>query len=271
MSNTEKKSSSTLSTLDRTLDFLEILANSPEPMSAAEISNTMHITKATTYSMINSLLRKHYIERIERTGKYKLGYTYFKYGQLYSMQMDLFRSPAIYSMIVSSAKELGTRWNSIGNIFFTTDDGSVFPTIFIGSPDDISRTILFGIQAYAVAAGKIFLAQYPPEKLDLYFKTHSLIAYTPYTVIDEAKLREDFAQIREQGYAVTCQTMDVNVSCIAAPIYDASGKIRYAVSLTMQRTEMEKLNKQLDVIAEDVKQTADYISRQLGYIRPFPF
>ena len=68
------------------------------------------------------------------------------------------------------------------------------------------------------------LAQLSPAALDRYFDTVELAPYTEFTETSPARLREIIAKVREQGYAVVDQELDLNVRAIGVPVRAASGR-----------------------------------------------
>lgn len=262
----ERKTTATFSTLDRTFDFLEILGSRSEPMSASEISAAMGITKTTVYSMLNSLMRKYYVVRVEKTGKYKIGPVFYKYGQVYSHGLEYFRSPAICSFIAQTEERLSQKWRANAHTLFAAENHEVYSTHFINPyPSTLSHTLLGGVGAYALAAGRVILAHYSEVELEHYLNSHELIAYTPDTVTDKEQLKAELAIVRENNYAVVKRSIDPDISCVAVPVYDAHGKVNLALSITFEGLEMQKVDAELPAILSDLKIAAKQLSAQFGY------
>jgi DNA-binding IclR family transcriptional regulator len=87
---------------------------------------------------------------------------------------------------------------------------------------------------------------------------------TATTIADFAKFIAEIKKVRETGFAVDDLENEPGVRCVAAPIYDYTGNIVAAVSISGVEANMT-----LETIANEysrlVKEAALNISRQMGY------
>lgn len=103
---------------------------------------------------------------------------------------------------------------------------------------DSSKTVrLFdplGVVApiHASSTGKAILAWSDEDDVDQ-FLAESLERYTGRTVVDEDALREELRTIRQLGYAVNRGEWRDEVRGVAAPILDAQGRARAAISVAV--------------------------------------
>jgi DNA-binding IclR family transcriptional regulator len=87
--------------------------------------------------------------------------------------------------------------------------------------------------SYCSAVGRIFLAQLEPRLVDEYLASERLVRHTPQTVVDRGELRRILAEVRERGYAISDQEVEIGGSGLAAPVHDASGKIIAALNIAV--------------------------------------
>ena len=115
----------------------------------------------------------------------------------------------------------------------------------------------------ASAVGKAILAHFTKRELDRYMESTEFVALTPKTPTDPDKLRKELAAIRASGLAYNRDNYCEGISAIAAPVFDHSGKVVAAVSISVLS---HSLTKEKEVVCEDViaKITARF-SRLLGY------
>jgi IclR family transcriptional regulator, pca regulon regulatory protein len=101
--------------------------------------------------------------------------------------------------------------------------------------------------AYATSMGRVLLAHQPAEWLDGYLKTVELVALTPRTVTDPAKLRSTLTRIRNQGFAVVDQELEEGLRSMAVPIHDGAGTVVAAmnVSARTSRGSSEAIRREL--------------------------
>ncbi len=101
--------------------------------------------------------------------------------------------------------------------------------------------------AYATSMGRVLLAHQPAEWLDEYLKTVELVALTPRTVTDPARLRSTLTRIRNQGFAVVDQELEEGLRSMAVPIHDGAGTVVAAmnVSARTSRGSSEAIRREL--------------------------
>ncbi|MES4833835.1 IclR family transcriptional regulator C-terminal domain-containing protein, partial [Streptomyces anthocyanicus] len=90
-----------------------------------------------------------------------------------------------------------------------------------------------------------------------------LTAMTPNSITDPAALREALAAIRERGTAVESRESNPDVSCVAAPVRDRTGRVVAALSISVPMIRWsEERRAELEQLA--VKGAAD-LSERLGH------
>jgi DNA-binding IclR family transcriptional regulator len=68
------------------------------------------------------------------------------------------------------------------------------------------------------STGKIFLANLTVEEVDAILDRVGTPQFTPYTITDRSKLRQELQHIRECGYALDREEVALGRACIAVPI-----------------------------------------------------
>lgn len=87
--------------------------------------------------------------------------------------------------------------------------------------------------AHATAMGKMMLALLPEGELERRYSGKSLSAVTSHTLTDWAEFTAALAAIRKTGYALDQEEIIQGISCVSAPVLDASGRAVAAVSTSM--------------------------------------
>jgi IclR family transcriptional regulator, pca regulon regulatory protein len=103
------------------------------------------------------------------------------------------------------------------------------------------------LPAYATSMGRVLLAGQGDEWLDGYLASVQLAALTRRTITDPARLRSELMRVRQQGWAMVDEELEVGLRSIAAPIHDPRGKVIAAVNLSApaQRGDIEMLRHEL--------------------------
>ena len=90
------------------------------------------------------------------------------------------------------------------------------------------------LPAYCTSIGYVLLAHLPERELDDYLARVRLLPHTERTVTDAGKLRHQLATVRDAGYAVADQLMEIAVRSIAVPVQDAAGTVVAGMNVIVQ-------------------------------------
>jgi IclR family pca regulon transcriptional regulator len=113
-----------------------------------------------------------------------------------------------------------------------------------------SRTImLIGLSvgsrlpAYCTSLGRALMAHQPAPWLDAYFSRVKPKRLTPKSKTTERDLRRELEKVRELGYSLVDEELELGLCSLAVPVFDAQGKAVCAINVTAQtgRTSPEDL------------------------------
>jgi len=117
------------------------------------------------------------------------------------------------------------------------------------------------IPLHATSNGKVLLSGLSSDEVDN--RLPKLPSYTSDTVTSRARLRRELAEVRDQGYAVAVDELEVGLTAIAAPIRNAHGDVIASLSVSGPTFRLsEPRVKELVPVVQDA---ADEVSRRLGY------
>lgn len=88
--------------------------------------------------------------------------------------------------------------------------------------------------AHCTALGRVLLAGLSAAQLDRYFSAVTLSSYTPRTITSEHKLRDILFEVRQRGFAVVDEEMEIGLRSIAVPVRGASGATVAALGIGAQ-------------------------------------
>jgi DNA-binding IclR family transcriptional regulator len=111
--------------------------------------------------------------------------------------------------------------------------GAAMMTIAIAEPSRATRAFVDLTQllpAYATASGLAYLSYTSERNLEETLPRLGIKQHTHHTVRSAAELRERIALVRTNGCAVSAQTMEDDVTGIAAPIFDWHGQVQATLS-----------------------------------------
>ncbi len=96
------------------------------------------------------------------------------------------------------------------------------------------------LPAYCTSLGRALLAGLREPELDAYFARVKLMAYTDRTIVSETKLREVINEVRQKGYAVVEEELEIGLRSIAVPVRGASGATMAALNIGAQATRVSR-------------------------------
>jgi IclR family pca regulon transcriptional regulator len=101
------------------------------------------------------------------------------------------------------------------------------------------------LPAHATSMGRVLLAALPDAALEEYLRTVKLATLTDRTVTDPERLRAELAEVRQRGYCVIDQELELGVRSVAVPVHDADGRTVAAInsSAHASRVRLDTLHK----------------------------
>lgn len=101
----------------------------------------------------------------------------------------------------------------------------------------VSITIGTRFPAYATSMGRVLLADLNPADLDHYLSTVELEPLTPRTCTSVGQLRAELQTVRDQGWSLVDQELEIGLRSVAAPVVGPDGRAVAAVNVST-RTEV---------------------------------
>lgn len=94
------------------------------------------------------------------------------------------------------------------------------------------------LPAFSTSMGRVLLSQLPPDALTAYLNRVQLIRYTQYTLSSTSRLRTELEKVREQGYAINDQELEIGLRSIAVPIVSPSGRTEAALNTSVHASQV---------------------------------
>lgn len=217
---------SRVQSVERAAKILEALVGEVDGLGVTELSRRIKLHKSTVHRLLTTLLGLGYVEQNEESEKYRLGMKLLYLGGAILERMDL-RHEA-YDFL----KELSREVNE--TVHLVIPDG--YSALYIDKLEG-NKTIRMHSQIgrrvpmHASAVGKVILAFEDKKFVDEILK-QGLDKFTEKTIIDPNKLLKHLAEIKVQGFAVDDEENEEGIRCVGAPIFDYTGKVVGAVSVS---------------------------------------
>jgi DNA-binding IclR family transcriptional regulator len=228
-------------------------------LGVTELGRLTGIDKSTVYRLLGALQQGRLIEQNPETSKYYLGFGLVRLAGLALQHLEL---PGIAR---PHLRKLAEASQETVNLSVMTGDDKIVNIDGVSSPRMVRNVGWIGreMPIHAVSGGKVMMAYLPEERVDRIL-ARGLEAFTERTVTDAEQLRKELAQIRGQGYGTAEEELEMGLSAAAAPIWSHEGEVVAILSASGPAFRLPR--ERLVELGIEVKQVADTISHQMGYI-----
>ena len=249
--------SASVQSVDRALLVMEILATLGQA-GVTEMATELGVHKSTVSRIISVLEARGYVEQLADRGKYRLGFAIARLARATSGQLDLVKQSQ------AACDALALESGETTNLAVLDGDRIVNVAEAIG-PAGIALRTWVGqtCPAHATSSGKVLLAALDEAGLRDCLGAR-LESFTDTTVTTRSALQTELDAVRAQGWACVREELEVGLNAVAAPVYDASGEVVAALSVSGPSYRLGK--DEFDATAKRTVAAAETISRRLGFI-----
>lgn len=211
--------------LDRGLAVIKAFSREHPDLTLAEVARAVGLAPATARRFLHTLHALGYVSTDGRT--WALRPRVLELGQAYLASTTTW--DAVQARLAALAHRVGES-SSAGVL----DHGDVLYTVRVPVRRIMSMTIEIGtrIPAFASSMGRVLLAALPDAELDEFLDHLRPYPVTARTVQDKGELRALLLEVREQGYCLLEQELEMGVQCVAAPIRDKHGAVFAAITVS---------------------------------------
>lgn len=247
-----------LTTLDKGLRILEVLADDPGGgLTLTELGRVLGMHRSTLFRFLATLRARGYVERDPTTDRYRLGVGALTLASSYLSGLDL------RQIARPHLQDLCDRTQELVHLT-TLDRGEVVTIDRIEGKQPVSLQTDIGARrpAYCTASGKVFLAYVSQAEADQIL-ARGMTRHTPTTITSPDELQGHLSEIRRRGYAVDDEERIDGVRCVAAPVFDLEGHLAGALSVAApaMRTTVERMHQ----MGEETRAAAAAVSARLGF------
>ncbi len=251
-----------IQTVSNALALLEAFA-SEEELGVTELALRLDLHKNNVFRLLATLEQSGYVEQCSRSERYRLGARCLEIGQSFARNRSLLRQAR--PVLEELARESGES----AHLGVLRD----FEVVHLdGEPSErlVHTRLRVGrrLPSHCTALGKVLIGCAPKGLQESFDRqvaaSGNLEARTLTTITDPSKLLEHLRTVGSQGYATDLEECEEGVACAAAPVFDGSGRIAAALSVSGPsfRLEPERLLRRTVPL---VVALADRLSSGLGY------
>lgn len=250
---------SAVQSVDRAVSVLEILAHAGHA-GVTEIAADLGVHKSTAFRLVSALEARDLVEQDSDRGKYRLGLGILRLAGATTARLDVVQEAR------PQAQSLAQQTGETVNIAVLNDGAALYLDQIAGASSVQSHNwVGQRIPLHATSNGKTLLAGLSDDQIKREAGPR-LTSYTPETVTDFKTLLAQLAAIREEGYAVVSDELEIGLTAVAAPLRNVYGDVVASLSVSGPTFRFDKASVD-DAIRHVVAAAAD-VSARLGWRDP---
>ena len=210
--------------LARALQVLFVFSSQRPEWSLEDLARELELNKTSLLRVLRTLEHERFLLR--RGGGYRLGPRVLDLANVYLSTLTVHRTSQPFME--------GLARTCQQTVSLATLEGTEVVYIAI---EQAQREV--GIQseiggrhpAHATALGKVMLADLSDEEVRGRYKDRVLQRLTHRTIVEVDALINRLDEVRRLGYALDDEERGIGIRCVAAPIYDRTGRVIAGLSL----------------------------------------
>ena len=242
-----------LKTVEKALDILDCVVDSPRAMTATEIAEKVGLSLSSVYKFLSTLVEKDYLYYNPDNKQYQISNRIFRFS------CNLRDNQRLSQIALPFMQKLADATRETVHLAVPQGLNAVFIEK-IDSPHTIGVQTRIGTVAplYCGATPQAIMAYLPDNVFARLCSQTSQVE-----AADCRKLPQLREEIRRQGYAFTVGQMNAGVAALACPVFDLSGEVvgSIAVAAPQERFSSDQIPQRSRL----VKDICFQVSQVLGY------
>lgn len=254
-----KKRENTVQSLGHGLEILTAISTADQGLGITDLSRHLGLAKGSISRLVATLTQESFLVRDPQTAKYRLSTKVWELGNKAVSRLDL-RDIARPVM-----DELNAATHETVHITVLTEEGqmvfldkvdssmAVRPNVEVGAPHP----------AYCSANGKAMLAFLGEARLNRVLNGN-LRQFTSTTITRKSELHTQLETVRRLGYAVNNGEYRDDVSGLAAPVFDHTGRVvaAFGISFPSSRRTSELIGELAPLVMTGAKELSLALGRR---------
>ena len=241
--------------LVRALAVLELLANSPNGLTLAEVGRKLHIPKSSAHCILLTFLRQDYVMRSERTRRYVLGQKVFSLAShaLAGQQVREAAMPHLRHLMLTTSLtvHMGVLDGTEAVLVAKVDPPGV-----VGLATWLGRRM----EVHCTGVGKALIAYLPKPELEQLVRSRTFPRHNENTIVSAKRLLQELENVRSAGYATDDEEDEVGYRCIGVPVFQ---KDHIVAAISVAGSVLQVTNENTKELLRHLTRTADLIQKSL--------
>ncbi len=212
--------------LAKAVDVLSCFIEQPL-WGVTELGEHLHLHKSNIHNILATYKALGYLEQEPISGKYQLGLKIFELSRALGDRFSVRQVAGPFLQELANATSMRVY------LAIPREDEVLYLDAAYPANDYSLFRSLMGVRArmYCTSLGKAMLASLPAA-LQAEYAARPLPAFTENTITTPARLLEELALVRRQGYAVDNMEHEYGIKCVGVPIFDRTGSVVAAISIS---------------------------------------
>lgn len=246
--------------LERAANILSCFTVVEPEKYLVDITRETGLHKSTVFRILETLKELNWVKQDPKTSFYRLGFGLFVLGSKTVNGLDLYKvsRPHMEKLVRETGQTAHLVIHDNGEVLYLNK--IEYPGTLVTQPSIIGARS----PMHCTACGKVLLAfAFSKEDIDNLLNKRPLKKVTGKTVVSKKKLLESLEEVRQKGYAIDDEEIQIGLRCVAAPLRDCMGNVAAAISVSGLTSVFNDEN--LLFLAEKVTESAKEISKDQGY------
>ncbi len=216
-----------MTSLARGLAVVQAFSDSRKPQTIANISQKTGIPRAAVRRCLHTLRELGYVDAELNNFSLRPKVLTLGYSYLSSTPLTVSAQPCLNNI---------SRTLNESSSLAVMDDDEILYVARSATSRIMSVALNTGsrLPAYCTSLGRVMLAHMPPAELDQYLARTKLRPMTENTVTSVKRLRAILTDVRQAGYAINDEELELGLRSIAVPVRGASGTVLAALNVGAQ-------------------------------------
>lgn len=243
--------------MTRAITLLKLFSDHHPEWSLADLTRRTGLNKTTVYRLLSTLESAGLLARNKEKETYTLG------SEVIALGGRALRSNNLRTVSAAELRSIAEAVRETCTLEILSGKNVMILDEIVGD-HLVSGVPMIGTRwpAFATSTGKAILTYMPEEVVETCLKP-PLPQITPRTVTSPDALRTEFSEIREAGYSVAVEELELGFSAVASVVRNHDGEVVAAISAG--GPSMRFTSARIAEMGKAMFQAAARISAKLGY------
>lgn len=243
--------------VQRALALLNMFTDERPSWRLSELATAVHLNKTTTYRLLTALEQAGMVARKPENERYVLG------PQIMTLGGRALRANDLRSVAKPELEQLAAHTGDTATLELLSGQEMLIIDEVIGEHLTSSvQSLGTRWPLYATSTGKALLAYLPTARAAALLPI-PLTPITPHTITDWDQLQQALTAVRQRGYAINNEELEIGLIVVGAPLFNHDGRAVAAISLGAPAIRLT--DARLPAVGEMVRTAAARISARLGF------